>query len=187
MALDFTHLAMKWLGLQPHELAVSERKALERAIGRRTIAEHPDRRLDENVTLGERVSDRVARLGGSWTFIGLFCLFLLVWAAINLLAPRVAFDPYPFIFLNLLLSTLAALQAPIIMMSQNRQAAVDRQMAVHDYEVNLKAEIEIMALHEKMDALRTEQLAELLRQQREQIDLLARLLAQTAASARETA
>ncbi len=101
----------------------------------------------------------------------------MVWVTINLLWARTAFDPYPFIFLNLLLSMLAALQAPVIMMSQNRQAAVDRQMAVHDYEVNLKAEIEIMALHEKMDALRTEQLAGLIRQQQEQMELLARLLA----------
>ena len=81
MALDFAHAAMKWLGLQPHELADSERKALERALGRRTIAEHPERRLNENLTIGERVSDRVARLGGSWTFIGIFCLLLLAWAA----------------------------------------------------------------------------------------------------------
>ena len=175
MALDFAHAALKWFGLELHQLAPSERKALERAIGRRTIAESPDRRLEETLTLGERVSDRVARLGGSWTFITLFCLFLLAWVACNLLLARVAFDPYPFIFLNLLLSMLAALQAPIIMMSQNRQAAIDRQMAVHDYEVNLKAEIEIMALHEKMDALRTEQLTTLLRQQQEQIELLTRL------------
>jgi uncharacterized membrane protein len=184
MALDFTHAAMKWLGLQPHELAESERKALERAVCSRTISENPSQRLEANLSLGERVSDRVARIGGSWTFIGLFFLLLVVWAAINLLSPRFAFDPYPFIFLNLLLSMLAALQAPIIMMSQIRQATVDRQMAVHDYEVNLKAEIEIMALHEKMDALRTEQLAALVRQQREQIDLLTRVLAQAGIAGR---
>jgi uncharacterized membrane protein len=185
MALDFTHAATKWLGLQPHELAHSERKALDRAIGGRTIAEDPGRRLEEQLTFGQRLADRVARLGGSWTFITAFCLCLLGWVGVNLYFTRAAFDPYPFIFLNLLLSMLAALQAPIIMMSQNRQAAIDRQMAVHDYEVNLKAEIEILALHEKMDALRTEQLAALLRQQQEQIDLLARLLAQTGIPGRE--
>jgi len=183
MTLEFTHAAAKWLGLRPHELAPSERKALERAIGRRTIAEDLVRRRDEELTLGDRVSDRVTRVGGSWTFILSFCLFLLAWIAANLLSAKIAFDPFPFIFLNLLLSMLAALQAPIIMMSQNRQAGIDRQMAVHDYEVNLKAEIEIMALHEKMDSLRTEQLTTLLRQQQEQIDLLARLLARTGAGA----
>ena len=187
MTLDFTRAAAKWLGLQPHELAPSERKALERAIGRRTIAEDPLKRRDEALTLGERVSDRVARIGGSWTFILSFCLFLLAWIAANLLSAKIIFDPYPFIFLNLLLSMLAALQAPIIMMSQNRQAGIDRQMAVHDYEVNLKAEIEIMALHEKMDALRTEQLAALLRQQQEQIDLLAKLLARSSVGGQERA
>jgi uncharacterized membrane protein len=182
MALDFAHAALKLLGLQPHQLAPSERKVLERTLGRRTIAEAPDRLLDERLTLGQRVSDRVARLGGSWTFIIVFCLFLLAWVACNLLLARVAFDPYPFIFLNLLLSMIAALQAPIIMMSQNRQASVDRQMAVHDYEVNLKAEIEIMALHEKMDALRTETLTTLLRQQQEQLELLTRLTRATGSS-----
>ena len=178
MALDFTHAATRWFGRQPHQLAESERKALERAIERRTIAEDPAR-LATRPTLGQRVSDRVARVGGSWIFITLFIAFLCAWVAANLFLFRIAFDPYPFIFLNLLLSMLAALQAPIIMMSQNRQSAMDRQMAVHDYEVNLKAEIEIMALHEKVDSLRTEQLAALLRQQQAQIDLLTRLLPET--------
>jgi uncharacterized membrane protein len=187
MNLDFTHAANKWFGRQPHQLAESERKALERAIERRTIVEDPSRQLDGELTLGQRVSDRVARLGGSWTFIGISCLVLLAWVALNVWFARAAFDPFPFIFLNLLLSMLAALQAPVIMMSQNRQAAIDRQMAAHDYEVNLKAEIEIMALHEKMDALRTEQLAALLRQQQEQIDLLAQLVAQGGIAGREPA
>jgi len=186
MTLDFTRAAAKWFGRQPDQLAESERRALERAIGRQTIAEDLGRRLTNQLTFGERVADRVARLGGSWAFITSFCAFLFVWILVNLYFARAAFDPYPFIFLNLLLSTLAALQAPVIMMSQNRQAAIDRQMAVHDYEVNLKAEIEIMALHEKMDALRTEQLAALLRQQQEQIDLLAKLLAQSGMTARES-
>ena len=92
---------------------------------------------------------------------------------------KTAFDPYPYIFLNLLLSMLAAIQAPIIMMSQSRLAMKDRQMATHDYEVNLKAEIEIMALHEKMDALRSDQLVTVIAQQQTQIDLLTRLLGQS--------
>lgn len=107
-------------------------------------------------TLGERVADRVASFGGSWTFIALFFAVLLAWCAINtlLLTADRAFDPYPYIFLNLMLSMLAALQAPIIMMSQNRQAQKDRVAALHDYEVNLKAELDIMALHDKLDELR---------------------------------
>jgi uncharacterized membrane protein len=177
MSLDYVHAAAKWFGRHPDELGASERKALALAVQRRTLIEDPNRKLRSQVTLGERVADRVAKLGGSWTFIGLCLLFLLAWIVLNdaLLGAR-AFDPYPFIFLNLMLSMVAALQAPIIMMSQNRQSATDRQMAVHDYEVNLKAEIEIMALHEKMDALRSEQLAGLLLKQQEQIELLMRLL-----------
>jgi len=176
-ALDYLHAAAHWFGRHPDQLGASERKVLERAVQRRTLIEDPNQRLRAETTLGERVADSVARLGGSWAFIGLFVGFLLAWILFNygILGAR-AFDPYPFIFLNLLLSMIAALQAPVIMMSQNRQAATDRQMAAHDYEVNLKAEIEIMALHEKMDALRTEQLAALLAKQQQQIDLMTKLL-----------
>ena len=180
MPLDYVHAAIKWFGRHPDQLGASERKALARAVERRTLIEDPNKKLEEVSTLGQRVSDGVARIGGSWPFIALFVLFLLAWVALNVASTGGhAFDPYPFIFLNLLLSMVAALQAPIIMMSQNRQATTDRQMAVHDYEVNLKAEIEIMALHEKMDALRTEQLASLLVKQQEQIDLLTTLLSRT--------
>jgi len=177
MSLDYLQAAARWFGRQPDQLGASERKALQRAVERRTLIENPAKRLDEHTTLGQRVADRVALLGGSWTFIVVFMLFLLAWIAFNttVLGAR-AIDPYPFIFLNLVLSMIAALQAPVIMMSQNRQSTTDRQMAAHDYEVNLKAEIEIMALHEKMDALRTEQLATMLLQQQQQIDLLTRLI-----------
>ena len=177
MSLDYLQAAARWFGRQPDQLGASERKALQRAVERRTLIENPAERLDEHTTLGQRVADRVALLGGSWTFIAVFMLFLLAWIAFNttVLGAR-AIDPYPFIFLNLVLSMIAALQAPVIMMSQNRQSTTDRQMAAHDYEVNLKAEIEIMALHEKMDALRTEQLATLLLKQQQQIDLLTRLI-----------
>ena len=177
MSLDYLQAAARWFGRHPDQLGASERKALQRAVERRTLIENPAERLDEHTTLGQRVADRVALLGGSWTFIAVFMLFLLAWIAFNttVLGAR-AIDPYPFIFLNLVLSMIAALQAPVIMMSQNRQSTTDRQMAAHDYEVNLKAEIEIMALHEKMDALRTEQLATLLLKQQQQIDLLTRLI-----------
>jgi len=110
--------------------------------------------FDAHLTFGERLSDRVAAIGGSWRFIIAFGLFLVAWAALNtlVLATR-AFDPFPFIFLNLMLSMLAALQAPVIMMSQNRQAAKDRLDARLDYETNLRSESEIARLHEKVDAL----------------------------------
>ena len=110
--------------------------------------------FDAHLTFGERLSDRVAAIDGSWRFIIAFGLFLVAWAALNtlVLATR-AFDPFPFIFLNLMLSMLAALQAPVIMMSQNRQAAKDRLDARLDYETNLRSESEIACLHEKVDAL----------------------------------
>jgi len=186
MAIDYLHAAAHWFGRHPDQLDASERRALERAVQRRTLSENPDQRLQAHATLGERVADRVARLGGSWTFIVLFLVFLLAWTLLNGVLPSArALDPYPFIFLNLILSMIAALQAPIIMMSQNRQSAKDRVMAAHDYEVNLKAEIEIMALHEKMDALRSEQLTALLLKQQEQIVLLTRLLARTEVAGNE--
>lgn len=136
-----------------------------------------NRLFDDGQTYGERLADRVAAIGGSWRFIIGFSLFLVAWAILNtLVLARHAFDPFPFIFLNLMLSMLAALQAPIIMMSQNRQSAKDRLDAANDYQVNLKAEIEIMALHEKLDELRDRQLGEMILKQQEQIDMLTRLL-----------
>jgi uncharacterized membrane protein len=145
---------------------------------RRTTIQDPNRKLDAKTSVGDRLADRVAGFGGSWTFIVGFLVFLVCWAAFNIIVARAeAPDPYPFVFLNLILSMLAALQAPIIMMSQNRQSDKDRLMATHDYEVNLKAEIEIMALHEKVDAVRTQQLQELLTKQQEQLELLTRMVA----------
>src|SRR6185295_10578400 len=130
-------------------------------------------------TFGERLADRIAAFGGSWTFLLLFLVVLVSWVGLNslVLARRhEAFDPYPYILLNLFLSMIAALQAPIIMMSQNRQAAKDRLDAAHDYEVNLKAELEILSLHEKVDELRERKWGELIELQQEQIRMLMRLL-----------
>lgn len=181
-SLDYRQAATRWFGRGPDQLGASERKALERATERRALSEDPNLKLQQHATPGERLADHVARVGGSWTFIGFFGALLLIWIGVNsAVLGRTAFDPYPYIFLNLVLSMVAALQAPVIMMSQNRQSATDRKMAAHDYEVNLKAEIEIMALHEKMDTLRSEQLAAMLAKQQEQIDLLTLLLARTAA------
>ena len=110
--------------------------------------------FDERLTFGQRLADRVAAVGGSWSFIIGFAVFLLAWAGLNtVVLVRHAFDPFPFIFLNLMLSMLAAMQAPVIMMSQNRQAAKDRLEARLDYETNLRSEAEIASLHEKIDML----------------------------------
>lgn len=123
-------------------------------------------------TLGNRVADRVASFGGSWTFIISFLLFMLVWIGINLYLLSRPFDPFPFILLNLLLSTVAALQAPLIMMSQNRKEERDRQRSVSDYMVNLKAEIEIRNLHQKIDLLMAEQMKTLFELQQVQVELM---------------
>lgn len=119
--------------------------------------------IERQASFGDRMADRVAAIGGSWGFVIGFFSFLLFWAGLNLLLLPHAdrFDPYPFIFLNLLMSMLAAVQAPIIMMSQNRQSTKDRIEARHDFEVNLKAELEILSLHEKLDRLHVEHGAEL--------------------------
>jgi uncharacterized membrane protein len=141
------------------------------------ITRHPSGN-DDAMTRGQRAADAVARFGGSWAFIGIFALILLVWVALNsliLVRYRNNFDPYPYILLNLMLSMTAAIQAPIILMSQNRQTEKDRIHAEHDYEVNLKAELEIMQLHEKIDALREVQWLELLDLQKQQMHLLNQL------------
>ncbi|MFZ0266687.1 DUF1003 domain-containing protein [Caulobacter sp.] len=125
-------------------------------------------------TYWDRLADKVAAVGGSWAFIGGFSLCLVLWIALNLsLRPfHLAFDPYPFIFLNLILSTVAAIQAPVIMMSQNRQSTKDRLNAEHDYLVNLRAELEIMRLHAKLDALREQEMVEILRCNTETLEIL---------------
>ena len=152
-------LASRWLSRNAEALTEGERRVLQSAIERKTVARDTTRPHKEAARLGDRVADAVARIGGSWNFIIGFLVFLAAWTALNsLLLLSGAFDPYPYIFLNLILSMLAAIQAPVIMMSQNRQAERDRIDAAHDYEVNLKAEIEIMALHEKLDELRHSQI-----------------------------
>jgi uncharacterized membrane protein len=127
---------------------------------------------DRNPPYISRLADRVAIFGGSWKFILAFGVFMLVWIVMNIYLLIKPFDPFPFIFLNLLLSTLAALQAPVIMMSQNRKEEKDRQRAVNDYMINLKAEIEIRNLHGKMDLLMTEQMKTLFDIQKTQMDLM---------------
>lgn len=144
-------------------LPARERRVIQRCAQRLAVARPVQQEIDADLTFGERLADKVAEFGGSWTFIMLFGAFLLAWVAANAVLLTRPFDPYPFIFLNLMLSMLAAIQAPIIMMSQNRAAAHDRRRAEQDYEVNLKAELEIAALHEKLDRMRSEELAALIR------------------------
>jgi uncharacterized membrane protein len=130
--------------------------------------------LADDRSYWDRLADKVAAIGGSWAFIGGFCA---VPGAVDRAEPgaqalHLAFDPYPFIFLNLILSTVAAIQAPVIMMSQNRQATKDRLNAEHDYVVNLRAELEIMRLHDKLDALREQEMVEILRCNTETLEIL---------------
>jgi uncharacterized membrane protein len=128
---------------------------------------------DPKLSLGQKLADRVSSFGGSWQFIISFFLFLILWILYNVLYLRSeAFDPYPFILLNLLLSCIAAIQAPIIMMSQNRQEEKDRHRARSDLMINMKAEIEIRSLHNKMDLLMVEQMQHLFKIQQAQLDLL---------------
>jgi uncharacterized membrane protein len=159
MAKTLEQLSNRWLGRNSSSLSEEENRVLQSAIDRLTISRDINDSVASHASLGDRIADGMARIGGSWSFIIGFLAFLVVWTIGNAwLLSREAFDPYPFIFLNLVLSMVAALQAPIIMMSQNRQAARDRLDAAHDYEVNLKAEIEIMALHDKLDALRHQEI-----------------------------
>ena len=159
----------------------NEQRVIERLTQRLHISRNVNREFEETTTFGQRLADRIAIFGGSWTFIILFLSLLLFWIGLNtILLSRLGtpFDPYPYIFLNLILSMLAALQAPVIMMSQTRYAAKDRVAAEHDYEVNLKAELEILALHRKIDTLREQQWVELVAMQQQQILLLTQLLEQ---------
>lgn len=168
--------AERFLGKGETALNDVERQVLDNAIGKRAMALDTSEVFDEKATFGQRLADGVAAFGGSWTFLISFGIVLVSWVGFNLVLARSAPDPYPFIFLNLLLSMLAAVQAPVIMMSQNRQASKDRLVTSHDYECNLKAEIEIMALHDKVDQLRNDDLKLLIGQQQKQIELLTKLV-----------
>jgi uncharacterized membrane protein len=178
-------VAEKLLGMPYASLDERTQKVARHIAGRKHIARNTAKEFDEHVTLGQRAADAVATFGGSWTFIILFAVILVVWIGLNsyvLVRYDKSFDPYPYILLNLFLSMLAAIQAPIILMSQNRQEEKDRLNAEHDYEVNLKAELEIMLLHEKVDLLREGQWSELLAIQKEQLKLLSDLMQKTSAA-----
>lgn len=173
---DRMHRVEELLAEEGRELTSIEQDVVEKLRNEEIVAVDTNLELDQRLTLGDRLSDRVARFGGSWAFILSFGAFLFIWMLINSIALlRRPFDPYPFILLNLILSTLAAIQAPIIMMSQNRQEAKDRLRAEHDYRVNLKAELEIRLLSERVDALVHHQWQRLLEIQRIQLELMEEL------------
>ena len=155
------------------EFSVLEREVAESIAKQDTISENTEEDFEEHRTLGEHLSDGLASFGGSWRFLILFAAVLVVWMAVNLVRGEAgAFDPYPFILLNLVLSCLAAVQAPIIMMSQKRQETKDRLRSLNDYQVNLKAELEIRHLHEKVDYLITRQWQRLAEIQQIQLEIM---------------
>ncbi|MEZ5461867.1 DUF1003 domain-containing protein [Dokdonella sp.] len=177
--IDRRQTAHKLLQAEIEKLPADERAVIERFIARRSVSRNIAREFDASLSFGERLSDQVAAVGGTWTFIIVFLSVLVLWMLLNtwLLAGK-AFDPYPYILLNLCLSCVAAVQAPIIMMSQNRASAADRMQAQHDYEVNVKSELEIMQVHEKLDEMRERDWASLVDAQNRQIELLQRLVEQ---------
>lgn len=141
-----------------------------------TVSENINQSIKEKMKVGDVVSDKVASFGGSWKFIISFLIVLILWIVINsVMLLRKPFDPYPFILMNLILSCIAAIQAPIIMMSQNRQEKKDRLRSENDYKVNLKAEIEIRTLHDKVDHLLLDQWSKMMRIQEMQIEMLEEL------------
>ncbi len=171
-------VASQLLGAPYASLDATAQKVAHHVAHRKHIARSTVLQPAAGATRGQRAADAVASFGGSWTFVGLFGAVMVLWVGLNsyLLATHGStFDAYPFILLNLFLSMLAAIQAPVILMSQNRQSEKDRLHAEHDYEVNLKAELEIMLLHDKIDQLRQTQWAELLALQKRQLDMLSAL------------
>jgi len=155
------------------ELAIIDKDVMDAIKNNSILSENIQDEIEAELSIGQRIADKVAAFGGSWTFIITFFSFIIIWMTVNIwLITSKPFDPYPFILLNLILSCLAAIQAPIIMMSQNRQEQKDRQRSEHDYKINLKAELEIKLLSEKIDHLLVHQNKKLLEIQEVQIDYL---------------
>jgi uncharacterized membrane protein len=154
----FENLAKALLGQGFNELSSGEQKVIESIAENTSVTQNVNEKFHDDLTFGQLVADKIAAFGGSWTFIGLFLGFIVVWILINTiwLVSGNVFDPFPFILLNLGLSSLAAFQAPVIMMSQNRQVAKDRIEQKATFEINLKLELELMRVHDKLDALQAE-------------------------------
>jgi uncharacterized membrane protein len=177
---DLNRFRMKYiqnlLESEKGELTALDHEVLESLRRHETLSSNVDAEFEKELVLGEKMADGLATFGGSWTFLIIFASILFVWIAINsFLLLKKPFDPYPFILLNLVLSCLAAIQAPVIMMSQNRQEAKDRLRSQNDYQVNLKAELEIRHLNEKIDHLLSHQWERLVEIQQIQIDLLSEI------------
>jgi uncharacterized membrane protein len=166
------------LELEVGTLSKLEKEVLEALHKNKLISDDVDETIDETLTYGQRLAYKIASFGGSWTFIIFFFCILFSWIGLNLYFFSKPFDPFPFILLNLILSCLAALQAPVIMMSQNRQEEKDRERSKHDYQVNLKAELEIRMLHEKIDHLILHQQQRLFEIQKIQIEMLSEITKQ---------
>jgi uncharacterized membrane protein len=155
------------------EISEMEKQVIESIAKNELLSKDLEEELSKDLTPGQRVADKIAAFGGSWTFITFFFVFLLLWMSINVFVlVKKPYDPYPFILLNLILSCLAAIQAPVIMMSQNRKEEKDRKRSQNDYKVNLKAELEIKLLHEKIDHMIIHQNQRLLEIQQLQTDYL---------------
>ena len=176
MPVTRTETAKKFLAKELEKLTDDERGIVERFIQRGRVARNVAREFEEHLSFGQRVADRVAETMGSWTFIIFQSTVLLIWLVLNVAAYVSHWDPYPFILLNLGLSFQAAYAAPIIMMSQNRQADKDRMQTKSDYEVDMKAEMEIMQLHEKFNELRDSYWSDLVKMQQKQIEMLERIV-----------
>ena len=166
---DVSEYLVKEIG----QLSGLERTVIDSMAGNSTLTDKLDGEEVQVLTFGQRIADKVASFGGSWTFIISFGVFIAIWICINVFwLVTKSFDPYPFILLNLILSCLAALQAPVIMMSQNRQEEKDRERAKKDYMINLKSELEIRTLHDKIDHFIIDQQQELLELQKVQIEMM---------------
>jgi uncharacterized membrane protein len=171
-----TNFVRSLLQSETGELTSLEREVLDSIRDHELLSKDVDSEFEQSWSFGERLADRIAAFGGSWIFIICFGVFLALWIGINSVGMVVRPpDPYPFIFLNLVLSCLAAIQAPIIMMSQNRREAKDRLRSQNDYQVNLKAELEIRHLHEKIDHLQSRQWDRLAKIQEIQLDMLSEI------------
>ena len=166
---------MEQLESERGQLSEIEADVARRAGEHLAIADNLAKRFAREITFGQRIADKVAEIGGSWVFVIGFLATLGAWITLNVALAARAFDPFPYILLNLVLSCIAALQAPVIMMSQNRQAARDRMQAEQDFRVNLKAELEIASLHEKVDHLLHAQWERMVERQEMQIELLSEL------------
>ena len=181
---SLNHIRRKYLGAlvqqESKEMNLIDNEVIDALTHNKILSENIEPDLEEKLTTGQRLADRIAEFGGSWKFIITFFSLLAVWMAVNIfILVNKPFDPFPFILLNLILSCLASIQAPVIMMSQNRQEQKDRSRGEHDYKINLKAELEIKLLHEKIDHLIVHQNKRLIEIQEIQTDYLEEILQET--------